>query len=67
MSYGLGTLNPNLPSFVVLAEHLPYAGAQIYDAGFLPPHHQGVRIIPGEDPVPNLRPIEQRATSGKNR
>ncbi|HAM70990.1 MAG TPA: DUF1501 domain-containing protein [Verrucomicrobiales bacterium] len=62
MSYGLGTLNPNLPSFVVLAEHLPYAGAQIYDAGFLPPHHQGVRIIPGEDPVPNLRPIEQRAT-----
>ena len=27
ISYGLGTFNPNLPSYVVLCEHLPYAGA----------------------------------------
>ena len=26
ISYGLGTFNPNLPSYVVLCEHLPYAG-----------------------------------------
>ena len=26
LSYGLGTFNPNLPSYVVLCEHLPYAG-----------------------------------------
>jgi hypothetical protein len=55
LSYGLGTLNQNLPSFVVLAEHLPYAGAQVYDCNFLPPYHQGVRIVPGEEPIPNLR------------
>jgi hypothetical protein len=55
LSFGLGTLNPNLPSFVVLAEHLPYAGAQIWDSNFLPPYHQGVRIQPGDDPIPNLR------------
>lgn len=56
LSYGLGTFNPNLPSFVVLAEHLPYAGAQVWDSGFLPPHHQGVRIVPGDEPIPNLCP-----------
>ncbi|MBM3840861.1 MAG: DUF1501 domain-containing protein [Verrucomicrobia bacterium] len=55
ISFGLGTLNPNLPSFVVLAEHLPYAGAQVWDSNFLPPYHQGVRIQPGDDPIPNLR------------
>ena len=54
LSYGLGTFNPNLPSFVVLSEHLPYAGAQVWDSHFLPPHHQGVRIVPGDEPIPNL-------------
>jgi hypothetical protein len=62
ISHGLGTLNPNLPSFVVLAEHLPYAGAQVWDSNFLPPHHQGVRITPGSEPIPNLRPATQSAT-----
>jgi hypothetical protein len=56
LSYGLGTFNPNLPPFVVLAEHLPYAGAQVWDSNFLPPHHQGVRIVPGDDPIPDLKP-----------
>jgi hypothetical protein len=55
LSYGLGTFNQNLPSFVVLAEYLPYAGAQVWDSNFLPPHHQGVRITPGDEPIPNLR------------
>jgi Protein of unknown function (DUF1501) len=55
LSYGLGTFNPNLPSFVVLAEHLPYAGAQVWDSNFLPPYHQGVRILPGDEPIPDLR------------
>lgn len=55
LSYGLGTLNPNLPSYMVLAEHLPYAGTQVLDNNFLPPVHQGVRIVPGDDPIPNLR------------
>jgi hypothetical protein len=41
---------------VVLAEHLPYAGSQVWDSNFLPPAHQGVRIVPGPDPIPDLRP-----------
>jgi hypothetical protein len=55
LSYGLGTRNPNLPAYVVLAEHLPYAGAQVFDCNFLPPIHQGVRIRPGPEPITNLR------------
>lgn len=54
ISYGLGTLNANLPPFVVLAENMPYAGAQVWDSNFLPPHHQGVRIVPGDKPIPDL-------------
>jgi hypothetical protein len=55
LSHGLGTFNRNLPSFVVLDEHLPYAGSQVWDSSFLPPVHQGVRIVPGPEPIPDLR------------
>lgn len=56
LSYGLGTFNQNLPSYMVLAEHFPYAGAQVWDSNFLPAEHQGVRIIPGSKPIGDLEP-----------
>src|SRR5262249_14514901 len=62
LSYGLGTLNRNLPSYIVLAEHLPYAGSQVFDSNFLPPVHQGVRVVPGAEPIPNLRSPARNAT-----
>jgi hypothetical protein len=55
LSYGLGTHNSNLPAYMVLAEHLPYAGAQNWDSSFLPPYHQGVRLVPGDEPIRDLR------------
>jgi hypothetical protein len=55
VSYGLGTLNQNLPSFVVLAPKLPYAGGQVWGSDFLPASHQATRILPGAEPIPNLR------------
>ena len=55
-SYGLGTANRNLPSFLVLAPQMPYAGTQVWAADFLPGAHQGTRVVPGADPVANLRP-----------
>src|SRR5438128_1671862 len=55
LSYGLGTLNQNLPSFVVLAPHLPYAGGQVWANDFLPAYHQGTRVVPGKDPIPNVQ------------
>jgi hypothetical protein len=62
LGYGLGTDNPNLPPYVVLCEHLPYGGSQLWDSNFLPPVHQGTRIIPGNDPIPNLRPAVEKTT-----
>jgi hypothetical protein len=62
LSYGLGTRNANLPPYVVLAEHLPYAGAQVWDNNFLPPVHQGVRFVPGPRPVADLEPEARSVT-----
>ncbi|MCA9084897.1 MAG: DUF1501 domain-containing protein [Planctomycetaceae bacterium] len=61
VSYGLGTENPNLPSHVVFAEALPYAGAQSWDSNFLPAYHQGTRIVPGNEPISNLIPDSRTA------
>jgi hypothetical protein len=54
VSYGLGSENRNLPSFVVLAPYLPYAGTQPWGADFLPACHQGTRVMPGEEPIRDL-------------
>ncbi|MDB6130064.1 MAG: hypothetical protein JWM04_1171 [Verrucomicrobiales bacterium] len=54
VTYGLGTVNQNLPGFVVLAPNLPYAGSQVWDSDFLPGSFQGVRVTPGPEPIPNL-------------
>ncbi len=54
VSYGLGTENRNLPSFIVLAPYLPYAGSQVWSSDFLPAAHQGVRLIPGAEPAQDL-------------
>lgn len=54
VSYGLGTVNSNLPSFMVLAAQLPYAGTQVYGNDFLPAYHQGVRVVPGKEPIVDL-------------
>lgn len=54
VSYGLGTVNQNLPSFMVIAPHLPYAGGQVWSADFLPGCHQGIRVLPGPEPIPNM-------------
>ena len=50
-------MNVNLPSYVVLAEHLPYAGGQVFDNSFLPGVHAGMRVTPGAVPIPDLKPI----------
>ncbi len=44
LSYGLGSENENLPSFVVLPDPrgLPAGGSINWTAGFLPANHQGV-------------------------
>ena len=55
ISYGLGTFNRNLPSFMVISPGLPYAGGQVWGSDFLPVLHQGTRLIPGMEPIANVR------------
>ncbi len=54
VSFGLGTVNQNLPSFVVLAPKMPYAGSQVWSSDFLPGCHQGTRVLAGAEPVPDI-------------
>ncbi len=61
VSYGLGTENQNLPSFVALSPEMPYAGTQIFNNDFLPAYHQGVRVIGGKEPIDNLARRSQAA------
>ena len=54
ISYGLGSLNQNLPAFVVMAT--PGKGdqplyARLWGSGFLDSRHQGVRLRAGKEPV----------------
>ncbi|MBT7853083.1 MAG: DUF1501 domain-containing protein [Opitutae bacterium] len=44
ISYGLGTENENLPSFITICPTLAHGGVQNWSAGFLPAHHQGSPI-----------------------
>lgn len=57
MSYGLGSLNDNLPTFVVLPDHRGFGsnGIKNWDSAFLPSQHSGTIIYPGTDaPIADL-------------
>ena len=56
VSYGLGSPNRNLPSFVTIAPAQTYAGTQVYASDFLPGAHQGTLVVPGPEPVANVVP-----------
>jgi len=61
-SYGLGSLNQNLPSFVVLHGGVtPSGGLPAFGSGFLPANHQGTIVRPGQ-PLRNLTPRESLET-----
>jgi hypothetical protein len=62
VSYGLGTENRNLPSFMVLAPYTPYAGMQAWASDFLPAEHQGTWVLPGPQPIANV--ARRAATPG---
>jgi hypothetical protein len=57
--YGLGTLNQNLPGFVVLVNGAPYSGALNWGAGFMPAAYQGTMLNTAGDPILNLSPASR--------
>lgn len=58
VSYGLGTQNTNLPSFITINPTLGHGGVRNFGSAFLPPNHQGTRIaVSGKDArIENLVP-----------
>jgi hypothetical protein len=59
ISYGLGELSQNLPSFVVLPDSRGFApnGPANWSAGFLPAAHQGTMVRPAaQNPIFDLFP-----------
>jgi hypothetical protein len=60
VSYGLGTENRNLPSFITIAPAQTYAGTQVYASDFLPGAHQGTLVVPGTEPVANVTPASEQ-------
>jgi hypothetical protein len=62
ISYGIGSLNQNLPAFVVLPDSRGFApnGPANWSAGFLPAAHQGTMVRPGaKNPIFDLFPPEE--------
>jgi Protein of unknown function (DUF1501) len=57
VSYGLGTLNENLPAFVVLVaeptnkEQIQAISARLWSSGYLPGEHAGVSFRSAGDPI----------------
>jgi len=57
LSYGLGTLNENLPTFVVMTStytnksNVQALSARMWSSGFLPARHSGVAVRATGDPV----------------
>jgi len=60
VSYGLGTLNQNLPAFVAMQDNngTVVNGPRNWGAGFMPAVYQGTRILPGNEPIANLNTPE---------
>lgn len=58
VSYGLGTENQNMPSFVCMPDPGGYVkgGAPAWGSGFLPSAYQGTVLRGGPSPILNLRP-----------
>jgi len=69
-SYALGSLNQDLPTFVVLPDHRGFAsnGPKNWASAFLPAHTQGTTIFPQrENPIEDLLPQADFVTPSGDR
>jgi hypothetical protein len=60
VNYGLGTMNENLPGFVVMLDHTggPINGAKNWSSGYMPATYAGSVFRAQGSPVDNLTPPE---------
>lgn len=70
VTYGLGSVNQNLPGFVVMtdAPGEPAGGLRNWGTGFMPATYQGTLFRPGTNPILNLHgpaEVDARQQRGK--
>jgi hypothetical protein len=63
ITYGLGSLNQNLPGYIVLYDVGPFGGPNNWGSAFLPAGFQGTRFRDEGEPVLNLTPPKELAAS----
>jgi hypothetical protein len=56
MNYGLGSVNENLPGFVVMLDPRggPISGAKNWSSGYMPAHYEGTILRSGDTPILDL-------------
>src|SRR5436853_1338129 len=56
INYGLGSVNENLPGFVVMLDPTggPISGAKNWSSGYMPAHYEGTIMRSGGDPILDL-------------
>ena len=60
LAYGLGSLNDDLPGYVVLESgRIPVGGLSCFSNGFLPANYRGVVFHQGKAALPDLAPRER--------
>ena len=68
VTYGLGSLNQNVPGYVVMTElAFPQGGAGNWSNGFLPAHYQGTLLRSSGSPVLDLEPPEWKTREQQRR
>lgn len=70
-AYGLGSMNQNLPGFVVLqsgSARVPHGGVSLYSSGYLPAQNQG-SILQADKPdaIRNIQPVGNMAYQNRQR
>lgn len=67
-TYGLGSVNQNLPGYVVMTElALPQGGSTNWSNGFLPAHFQGTRLRPEGSPILDLQSQKYKSREHQRR
>src|SRR5262245_41364151 len=56
VNYGLGSVNQNLPGFVVMLDPRggPISGPKNWSSGYMPAHYEGTQLRSGDAPILNL-------------
>ena len=68
-NYGLGTVNENLPGFVVMLDETggPISGAKNWSSGYMPASYAGTVLRPVGEPILDLEPSDRRPRSAQRR